>query len=348
MSILKPHVPLDRGGERLLVYVADPLRRSPALSWTPDIEQLGLILTAAEKHGVLPAAIRGLNELIQNARESGRADATTVDQATEALEAARLKLAYQTGFRMMMSHHARQIMAAFASAGIAGAVVKGAAFAQRLYHEPSLRTFTDVDILISEQHRYKTGEVMRALGFELFEFEDRKGKDYHEQKWLLPPQNDIMIEVHSNLVHSPKLRGAMSVGYEDVLAAGDGDCSDATALLFVAAAHGSVGHQLDRLQHLVDVMQAARGAAGPIDAARLARVSQRCGLTFAIFGALELAGKTFGELGCFALAKHLKPSIIARLPGQLLSPALVVRGQSEARNRGSWRRNLFRQALRVV
>jgi len=102
------------------------------------------------------------------------------------------------------------------------------------------------------------------------------------------------------------------------------------------------------LQHLVDVMQAARGVAGPIDEDRLARVSERCGVTLAVAGALELAGKTFREPRCINLARKLMPSPFARLPGQLLSPGLVVRGQSQARGRGSWRRKLFRQALKIA
>lgn len=350
MSGPKPHLPLDRVGERLLIHVADPVQgatRPPVR--LPGPEGLENVLTAARTHGVLPAAIRNLSSIIDSqAKSSGSADAAALEDARSVLEAARLRLAYQTGFQMMMSHHARRVMAGFAAAHLPGAIVKGAAFAQWLYPEPSFRTYTDVDILVPAAHRHRTGDVMRALGFELCEFEDRKGKDYHEQKWLLGGRQEVMIEVHSNLVHSPKLRGAMSIGYEDVCAAGNEDCADATALLFVAATHGAIGHQLDRLQHLVDVMQAARGVAGPIDAARLARVCRRCGVTLAVAGALELAGKTFGEPSCLRLARQLLPSPIARLPGQLLSPELVVRGQSLARARGSWRRNLFRQALRLA
>lgn len=350
MSGPEPHLPLDRNGERLLIHIADPVRgAAPPPVRLPDAERLEVLLTAAAKHGVLPAAIRNLSGLIEDQdRASEIADSAVLEGLRGRLEAARLQLAYQTGFQMMMSHHARRVIAGFAAARIPGGIVKGAAFAQRLYPEPSLRTFTDVDILVPAAHRHRIGDVMLPLGFELFEFEDRKGKDYHEQKWLLGGRQEVMIEVHSNLVHSPKLRGAMSIGYEDVCAAGGEDSSNATALLFVAATHGAIGHQLDRLQHLVDVMQAARGAAGPVDAARLARVSQRCGVTFAVAGALELAGKTFGEPRCLNLARRLLPSPIARLPGQLLSPELVVRGQGLTRGRGSWRRNLFRQALRIA
>lgn len=346
MSVPTLHLPLDRDGERLLIQFADPIQRDLPSATVPHPEQLNLLISAAARHGVLPAVIRRLNELVAKEREKQSSDAT-VEAAGKVLKEARSIMAFQAGMQMKMAHHARRTVAAFALAGIAGTVVKGAAFAERLYPDASLRTFTDVDVLIAEADRHKVGDVMRPLGFELFEFEDRKGKDYHEQKWLLKPHNDVMIEVHSNLVHSPKLRGAMSVKYEDVLEAGGGDGSEATALLFVAAAHGAIGHQLDRLQHLIDVMQAARGYAGPIDAGRLARVSRKCGVTLAIAGALQLAGKTFDEPCCTELARQLMPSKFARLPSQLLSPALVLRGQSAVRARGSWRRNLFRQALKI-
>lgn len=349
MSGLKPHLPLDRECEQLLIQIADPHRSDPLPDFIPESDQLARLLAAAQNHGVLPAAIRNLSEILRRPNNSApEADSLKLDAVRKTLEAARSTLVHQMGFQMMLSHHAQRVMKAFAEAEIRGAIVKGAAFAQRLYPEAALRTFTDVDILIHVADRHKVRDVMPALGFELFEFEDRIGKDYHEQKWLLSTQKEVMVEVHSNLVHSPKLRGNMSIVYDDVIAAGGGDGGNATALLFVAATHGAIGHQLDRLQHLVDVMQAVRGAAGSVDVDRLAEVCDRCVVKLAVAGALELAGKTFGETRCLELARLLLPSTFARLPAQLLSPQLVVRGQSVARGRDSWRRKLFRQALKVA
>jgi hypothetical protein len=139
----------------------------------------------------------------------------------------------------------------------------------------------------------------------------------------------------------------MCVSYEDVLDAGDGDSRAPTALLFVAATHAAAGHQFDRLQHLVDVVQAARGVAGPIDRKRLADVSRRCGVTLAVAAALDLAGRTFGEAASTELAQALMPRRLGRLPCTLLAPGLVLRAQSEARVHGSWRRKLFRQTMRL-
>ncbi len=219
MPEIQPHAPLDRTAQSWLIHLADPGRRAPVPSRELDPRQLPRLFDAAELHGVLPSVLRRLSKKAKT--QSGSSQWSAGDAA--AVENARLKLAYQTGFGMMLTHHANRVMEAFKAASIGAAVIKGLTFARTLYPEVSLRTFTDVDVLLSERQRTEVADVMRALGFQLFEFEDRKGKDYHEQKWALPSQQDIMVEVHSNLVHSPKLRAAMSLRYEDVIEAGQGD-----------------------------------------------------------------------------------------------------------------------------
>ena len=69
------------------------------------------------------------------------------------------------------------------------------------------------------------------------------------------------MEVQTNLIHSPNLGTGIRLRYADLLAAGGGDPENATALLLLAAVHGAAGHQFERLQPAVDVLQAARGAA---------------------------------------------------------------------------------------
>ena len=245
----------------------------------------------------------------------------------------------------MLAHHAARASASFRERGLHAAVVKGATFARRLYADPSLRTFTDVDLLIRAQDRAEASEVMENLDFELFTFEDRAGKDYFEDKWILKSQKNVMVEVHIDLVHSPKLRRAMSLTYDDLLDAGDGDVEAATALLLVAGAHGAIGHQFDRLQLLVDVARAATGSGGPIDVELLRLVAARCGLQVALVAALDLAGRTFDVPACRDLARQIDNSLLARAASLCLSPKLVVTAQSTNRVLGSWRRKTFRQLM---
>ena len=156
----------------------------------------------------------------------------------------------------------------------------------------------------------------------------------------------VLIEAHGTLVHNPRLRRYSSLEYADVLEAGGGDGSDATALLLVAATHGAASHQFDRMQHVVDVLQCARGAAGPIDTERLRSVAERCGLMFAVVAALDLAGRTFGEPRCAEIIRSLVPRAFESMASRLLSGHMVIAAQSSDRAVMSWRRKAFRQAMR--
>jgi hypothetical protein len=342
MPQLNPHRTLTLTGERWLVHLADPAQRVAAPAGFPDVREVDALLAAAERHGVLPAVTRALAARLE---EHGECRLRDADTFSATLRTARRKVANQTGFGLLLSHHAGNVVRALSGADIAAAILKGASFARRLYPDAALRTFTDVDVLIPEARREDAARVMRNLGFELLEIEDRRGKDYQEQKWVLPMHRDVMIELHSNLVHSPKLRGAMSIRYEDVLAAGEGDSNAPTALLLVGAAHAAVGHQCDRLQHLVDIVQAVRGAAGAVDQERLARVARRCGAALAVAAAIDLGGRTINEPVATELARRVLPGRLGRLPGRILTPGLVLRAQSGTRARGSWRRKIFRQVL---
>jgi len=318
---------LSRHAENWLIHlsVPTPVSLPPVTPLSP--EEVANVIAAAELHGVRPSLLQGLSKM-------ERVVAGLEGIGQRAIEAARLRAVYQTGFEMLLSHHCERVLEAFRDERLEASVIKGAVFGRRLYRDPSLRTFTDIDVLVTLRHRAAAADIMRNLGFELFQFADRIGRDYHEDKWILPSQRDVMIEIHVDLVHSPKLREAMSVRFEDVLETGKGDPEEATALLLVAGAHGAVGHQFDRLQHLVDVRQAAQGVAGPIDVAWLRMISERCGVMVGVVTALALAHRAFGETACLELARALSPSVYTRLPARLLSPRLVVRAQTARRRQG--------------
>jgi hypothetical protein len=148
-------------------------------------------------------------------------------------------------------------------------------------------------------------------------------------------------------VHNPKLRKRASITLGDVADAGGGDTEDATAILLVAAAHGAISHQFDRLQHLVDVALAAEGAAGAIDGGRLSQVARNCGVLGAVHAGLTLAGTAFGCRSCHALAKGLRASAFERLGSGLVTPRAVLTARSNRRSGSSWRRKALRQVIRL-
>jgi hypothetical protein len=335
-----PHRPLAPATRRWLVHLADPAGLAPRPAHPLPVGDLGLLFEAAELHGVLGAVARAVRPLVAEAARG------TKGVVAETLRAARDKIIAQAASGMLLEYHRKRVSKAFRDAGIRGTVVKGAVAASRLYPDASLRSFTDIDVLLEPCDRAAASEAMTRLGFTLAPFPDREGRDYHEDKWILRREQDVMVEVHTDLVHNPKLNAVMNISYQDVHDAGKGDPAAATALLFVAGAHAAVGHQFDRLQQLVDIVQAARGAAGPVDPMTLRACAERSGVVHALVTAIELAGRTFSEPRCAELSAHLDAGHGRRWQRFLITPEVVLAAQSEDRSRSSWRRNLYRQFLK--
>jgi hypothetical protein len=329
--------PLGARAAAWLVHLADPQRLAPAPPGPPPWEEAHAILEAASAHGVLPAVLRGL---AQASRASGGAGGAALAQA-------RARLAAQAGFGLLLSHHAARLLPALAEAGIGATLVKGACFARRIYPDQGLRGFTDLDILVAQQDRRAAGEVLARLGFVEETPEYRAGEDYAEEKWLLAADRSVMVELHGDLVHNPRLRRALHLDRAALLAAGGGDAEDTSALLLVAAVHGATSHQFDRLQHVVDVLLLGRGAAGAVDAARLKRVAEGCRARTALCVALLVASRLFGDAACAALARRLGAGAAARLGAALIAPGVVLRAPTDARGRDSWRRKALRELLRL-
>lgn len=347
MTVAALHAPLSRVARTWLVEMV----RGESHTWPhpPPLPpgEVSQVLAAAELHGVLPAALRRLGvEQAAPLSESGARDCATT-AARAAIETAREKHVNQVGLQLLLQHYLSLVSARMAANGIRAVAIKGPVFARRLYNEATLRSFTDIDILIEPAARGVAGEVMRDLGFEGHELAYRSGQDYFEDKWVLPSDKRITFELHSDLVHNPRLRRSCSVQLDDVMAAGAGDAEDATALLFVAATHAVVSHQLDRLQHLLDVSMAAGGLGGPIDRNRLAEAAKRSGATAAVYAAISAAGSILRNAAVTRIGAELRPTTAARLVSQLLTERTVLDARSTLRHRASWRRKLLRQVIRA-
>ncbi len=334
----RTHERLSRTAEDWLIYLAnpgDPIAQGRPPRTKLNLNDLDRLFGAAALHGVLPATLRNLENNPDVLPTNGE----------PAVARARAMIEGVVAFGLLLSHHAGRVMNAFESAGLDATVVKGPTFAKRLYPEAWLRTFTDIDVLVSPDHRAKTGEAMRDLGFELFEIDERAGKDYFEDKWILTSNKDVNVEVHGDLVHSPKLRKLMTVGYKQVVAAGDGDPESPAALFLVATAHGAIGHQFERFQQVVDVAQAAAGAAGPIDVTQLRSVAGQSGTTWAIAASLKLVNRVFPSPAIRNLASAF-PAPLSFAPSLFLSPKSLVRTHDPNRTMNAWRRKIVRQLVR--
>jgi hypothetical protein len=150
-----------------------------------------------------------------------------------------------------------------------------------------------------------------------------------------------MIEVHTNLVHHPELREALSLSFDDL----DGIAETPAALLTVAVVHGAM-ERYELLRHVVDVCQAARGIDTTAEERRFEALVQRTGARFAAVAGLDLAYRLLGEPRCRELARGLGPARHAAVARLLLGRSAIVSTMDGARVLHSWRRQGFRTLLK--
>lgn len=345
MSVRAGHDVLSSGARHWLVALSDPLGRArkPAQPLRPD--DLDVVVEAASAHGVLPAVARNLRAMAVDHVVSGSGPQPLLDRVRAALEQ---RVVVVTGQSMLLLHHGRRISSAMSQQSIPAVVVKGPVFAETLYPEPSDRSFTDIDILVTQGSLPALSAILRDLGFTAASSPPGNGRDYREYKWTLTGHPLVLIEAQTDLIHSPSLRSGIRLRHSDLMAVGNGRSTDATALLMLAAVHGAAGHQFERLQPIVDVLQAARGVAGPVDVDRLVRIASDTGASSAIQTALDLTADLFDEPSARRIADAFRAVPCRALRRRLLSPSVVLRAQDRNGGRDSWRRRALREIIRRI
>jgi hypothetical protein len=223
-------------------------------------------------------------------------------------------------------------------------VLKGTDFADRLYPRPSLRTFTDVDLLIPQSALEGSRQVMDRLGYRPTVVAMKYDLGYGEEVFHRPQRAAGQVEVHTDLVNSPSLRRGLSVTFEDLqLTPANPPHPSPAATILIAAVHGAASHSFDRLQLLVDLMQAVRKGASGAQEAWLKDAIARTGAATAVAMGLHLVYKLLGEVRCRQLAERLDlppPTWVCRVA---LSRGVVLRGHAW---RDSFRRQWFRRMLK--
>jgi hypothetical protein len=274
----------------------------------PARRDLAALIEHADRHSVLPAVLRNLR--------TGGADA-------EGLGPARRRLLDRTALTLKLRSQLAEILPAMAAEGVVPIVLKGPVFAERLYGEPALRPFTDLDLLVDRPAWTAAERAMRSLGYRPRHQAGRKHVEaYGEETYRRDDDATAgAVELHWNLVNSPSLRAGLSVTYDDL---GGAAGPSPAALLLIAAVHGAAGHQFDRLGLLWDVALAVRGAAGSIDADALGALLRRTGAARAMRMALHLADVVLGERSARALSRQVRlgpPNLIERA---LITPSVVL------------------------
>ena len=250
---------------------------------------------------------------------------------------------HRVGQAMLLDGLRRDISTALAASGVPACVVKGPVFAERLYPVRGDRLFSDIDLLVDPAFTKEAIAAMDGLGYvRQGKLWDNSRRDM-EYKFQHPRHPTALVELHGNLVHYPLLRRRASFGLRALLAVGDGDGEAPAALLATAIVHATLGHKLDRLVMLVDVLQAARNLPPQdFDRTVAALIRLRLGLECAV--CLPVVARLFGDDAVAELAGRFPSGVSVRLGRLLVSPDAVVHAQEKS-HRGSWRR---RKAFRLV
>ena len=195
MTITNLHNPLSKAGAEWLLAVANPLGGAKP-SAAPAPAEVPVLLRAAEVHGVLPAVLKALSLNINlNGAANDTPSSVEIRNARQVIADARTRQVPRVGFELLLKHHGEAVLAALRAAGVEAAMLKGPVFARRLYTNPAMRSFTDIDIIIPVEARTTACDVLRGAGFELHSREYRAGKDYCEDNWLLIADPRVGIEI---------------------------------------------------------------------------------------------------------------------------------------------------------
>jgi len=336
--------------EQWLLALADPEPKKLVFPRRKlDADGIMMLCLLADLHGVLPAVWSKLEKLFAGNGSELLAPNQNVEQILTEFAPVQKRLAERAAMAMFLGAETKRLLGKFSNAGASGIALKGIDFATRLYAQPSLRLFVDIDLLISAKDWETILAVMTQQGYAPHETELKYTTGYAERTWEHPAMPGAMVEVHDNLVNSPTIRRGVSTRLEDLPLEKlpDGTLRPTPAgLLIIATVHAAASHSFDKLQHLCDITQIARNKAGAIDESELKNAIAKTGAGFCVAAGLDLAARTFNDSSCAELLQRLDLHWPRWLARRLVTPLVVVRSQGRRRAGLSWRRQWLRQMLK--
>lgn len=332
-----------------LILLSDPeglqLSAPPPALAAPALNKL---LDVAHSHGVLPACILNLSSAL--AGNSAELIARGGKEVIESVNTSRrTHLHAAMALSLLLRRQGDNLMKALSAKSIPAFILKGAHFADRLYNPPSLRTFTDVDIMAPRDALAEVSTVLEALGYRRLRGVTMKhDSDYGQQAWEPDGWPGGVVEIHWNLVNSPKLRQNISCSFYDLhfdKAEGSFQAVPSPAhLLLIAAVHAATSHSYDRLIQLYDIRQICLGKAGELDTAHLSGILGQSGYRASVMIGLNLCWRVLKSEECLDLASRLK-LIIPRPLKALVTPSMLQREPSKI---DTLRRKILREVLKRI
>ena len=343
---------LSRRTARWLLALADP-GGAPGRPVRPGLRaaDLARLAPVADWHGVLPAVVTNLKQLVAR---HGPCSIVAAARDASALEAALVqaarRLEQRVGLSMLLRTQESQILDALARRGTPAVAIKGADFADRVYPHPGLRTFVDVDLLVPVAAMDEAASALHELGYRQVSTPARRhAKAYGQTTWQKDSQIAGNVELHWDVVNSPALRPHVSVVFEDLQfessPSRSEDCPrvSPSSQLLIASAHAATSHMFDRLQGLWDIALLARSRTRQFDEGWLRDAAKRTGAEYSISSALTITERVLGERACGELRRRLRLSPPGLWLRAILSRDVLLGLRAPC---GSARKQLFREMLK--
>lgn len=308
-----------------------------------DARAIDALLYEAVRHNVHLAVYSNLLRLLREdpaALLAGAGREAVASALSERVRAERSEIIAPTMQVAAVARALRQDLAGFPAV-----VVKGIDFAENAYGGVHLRSFGDVDILVRGDAVDALGALLGQRGF-VPHGHERHAADYAERQWINGAPGatgTVLVEVHTDLVHTPELRRRLSLTY-DQHAGKEGRGVTPAARLVLAALHGATSHLFGRLQYVVDGLMVARSG---VDKDELAERARASGAALPVYTMLRLAGELYGCPKSAALAATMVPFGFARLERRLITAPMVLAAKSPNRWRLLAQRHVYRRLLQL-
>ncbi len=110
--------------------------------------------------------------------------------------------------RQIVLAELRPLLDAWCAEGLQVMVFKGYHLAEYVYERPELRPYGDVDVLIRPEQAERASSTAQRLGYRVtWQASDSLEPHKHELLHLLSPSGQVVLDVHSRLLHNT-LRGS--------------------------------------------------------------------------------------------------------------------------------------------
>lgn len=295
-------------------------------------------------HNVLPSVARNLEVAARREPEVlvDGSDERAVACREQFVTTARQNHLALVARNMILADIARDILDQAARDGVPVVLVKGLDFAEVCYGGLPMRAFSDIDLLVRPDAAAAVTEMLVARDLTPVT-PTAKRQDYTERQFVRDggAMGTLLVELHTDLAHAPKLRRRTSLTYDNYAGSESGGVTMA-ARLILSAIHGALSHLYDRLQYVTDILTIVRRG---VDAAELRERTSETGSLLVVRTGLDLTNRIFDCPACRELGAALPRARHERLALSLVTPATVMSAQGPGRSLHSWRRQAYRVLL---